>query len=90
MVLSRDEALRSNDAMRNKLTEFEEVLRDVSVETRSVLDDKEAVLRRFEAERETEREEHSKGVSRYVWMSVASRVVGRGEGGKTGVRLLFP
>lgn len=62
-VSSRDEALRSNSAMRRKLAEFEETLKGVYGETRSVLDEKEAVLRRVEVERNTEREAHSRGVS---------------------------
>lgn len=67
---SRDEAVRNGDAMRKKLSAFEGTLGRVSQDTRAVLEQKEADLRRFQAERKEEQEALSKGrdESRFVGM----------------------
>lgn len=61
LVASRDEALRSNEAMRVKLQEFEGNLRGVSEETLVILEKKEADLRKVEEEKREEKESHDRG-----------------------------
>lgn len=59
---TRDEALLSTNAMREKLNNFEGTLKGVSEEILRVLERKEAVLQGVEAERKQERAAYDEGV----------------------------
>lgn len=48
--------------MRKKLTAFEGTLRGVSEETKAVLDEKDATLRRLQGERKEEKEANKRGM----------------------------
>ena len=61
VTTSRDEALRSNEALRERLEEFERTLKDATEDAHALLDEKDAALRRVGSEREREREAHKQG-----------------------------
>lgn len=60
-MVSRDEAARSNGALRERLEEFERTLRGATEESRVMLDERDAALKRAGFEREQEREAHKTG-----------------------------
>ena len=64
MKSSRDDAVRASNAMRKKLAAFEDTLGRVSEDTRQALEQREADLRRLEAERGAERAAHRSGLER--------------------------
>lgn len=60
-MASRDEAARSNGALKERLEEFEITLRGATEEARVMLDERDAALQRAGSEREQEREFHKTG-----------------------------
>lgn len=80
MVSARDEAVRSNEDMRVKLSKFENTLRGVSEEALIALEKKEAVLRRVEEERKEERESRGRGADSSSDLCRSERVCPRGRG----------
>lgn len=71
-VAARDEAVRSSADMRAKLSDFEGTLRGVSEETLVVLEKKEAVVQRVQAERDHERKTWEDGKSIYIYIYIRS------------------
>lgn len=60
-MASRDEAVRSNAALKKRLDEFEKTLQGATEEARKMLDERDATLERAGFEREQEREFHKTG-----------------------------